>query len=111
MKRFICLITVVTVFCTFAACGETTSSNNSYHTTNYSYRTTTQSKEYESYQSNDSYIAHDWMKDQAQDKNYGYDDGGSYYCMGKNDTCKNKTNNKYDLYCSSCDPDGDNIEG
>ena len=53
----------------------------------------------------------DWMKDQANGKDYGDDDGGSYYCMGKNDTCPNKTNNKYDLYCNSCDPDGDNVEG
>ena len=35
----------------------------------------------------------------------------SYYCMGKNDTCKNKTYDPYDFYCSSCDPDNDNIEG
>jgi|GEM_PF-5135875 len=34
-----------------------------------------------------------------------------YWCMGKNDSCKNKTYSAYDLYCSSCDPDGDNIEG
>lgn len=37
--------------------------------------------------------------------------GGSYYCMGKNDTCPNKTNSPYDFYCSSCDPNNDNIEG
>ena len=55
--------------------------------------------------------AYDWMEDQARGKDYGYDDGGDYYCMGKNDTCQNKTHNKYDLYCDSCDPDGDNIEG
>lgn len=53
----------------------------------------------------------DWMKDQAVGKDYSYDDGGEYYCMGKNDTCPNKTKNPYDLYCDSCDPDGDNIEG
>lgn len=53
----------------------------------------------------------DWMKDQAVGKDYSYDDGGEYYCMGKNDTCPNKTRNAYDLYCNSCDPDGDNIEG
>ena len=53
----------------------------------------------------------DWMKDQAVGKDYSYDDGGEYYCMGKNDTCPNKTKNAYDLYCNSCDPDGDNIEG
>lgn len=34
-----------------------------------------------------------------------------YYCMGKNDTCKNKTSDPYDLYCHSCDPDDNNIEG
>ena len=36
---------------------------------------------------------------------------GEYWCMGKNDTCKNKTYDPYDYYCSSCDPDGDNVEG
>ena len=53
----------------------------------------------------------DWMKEQADGKDYGSNDGGSYYCMGKNDTCPNKTHNAYDLFCDSCDPDGDNIEG
>lgn len=53
----------------------------------------------------------DWMKDQADGKDYTTDDGGEYYCMGKNDTCPNKTKNAYDLFCSACDPDGDNIEG
>ena len=38
-------------------------------------------------------------------------DDGEYFCLGKNDTCPNKTHSPYDLYCSSCDPDGDNIEG
>lgn len=41
-------------------------------------------------------------------KNHG---GGGYWCLGKGDTCKNKTKDAADLYCSSCDPDGDNIEG
>ena len=36
---------------------------------------------------------------------------GPYYCMGKNDTCNNKTYNCHDMYCDSCDPDGDNKEG
>ena len=54
---------------------------------------------------------YDWMERQAQGKDYDSDDGGSYYCMGKNDTCPNKTHDKYDLYCDSCDPDGDNVEG
>ncbi|WP_044974451.1 hypothetical protein [Ruminococcus sp. HUN007] len=45
-----------------------------------------------------------------------YDDNdelseGQYYCMGKNDTCKNKTYSPTDLYCRSCDPDDNNIEG
>lgn len=54
---------------------------------------------------------YDWMQDQAEDKDYGSPDGGEYYCMGKNDTCQNRTYNAYDLYCDSCDPNGDNIEG
>ncbi len=62
-------------------------------------------------QANGGNEVHDWMKDQAEGKDYGDDDGGDYYCMGKNDTCPNKTHNKYDLYCDSCDPDGDNVEG
>lgn len=36
---------------------------------------------------------------------------GKYWCMGKNDTCQNKTNSAYDFYCSSCDPNNDNVEG
>ncbi len=53
----------------------------------------------------------DWMKDYADGKDYNYDDGNTYFCMGKGDTCNNKTRNAYDMYCSSCDPDGDNREG
>lgn len=34
-----------------------------------------------------------------------------YWCMGKNDTCNNKTSSAYDFYCNSCDPDGDGEEG
>lgn len=34
-----------------------------------------------------------------------------YWCMGKSNTCKHKTNSYTDLYCDICDPDGDNIEG
>ena len=36
---------------------------------------------------------------------------GEYWCMGKGDTCKNKTYSPTDLYCHSCDPDDNNIEG
>lgn len=34
-----------------------------------------------------------------------------YWCMGKNDTCQNKTTSPDDFFCDECDPDGDNIEG
>ncbi len=74
------------------------SSSSGKKTTDYSYKTTTPS-------SKKSYDTYD-----------GYDDGdglkeGEYYCMGKNDTCPNKTYSPYDFFCSRCDPDGDNIEG
>lgn len=36
---------------------------------------------------------------------------GEFWCMGKNDKCKNKTYSATDLYCYSCDPDNNNIEG
>lgn len=36
---------------------------------------------------------------------------GEYWCMGKNDTCQNKTTSPDDFFCDECDPDGDNIEG
>lgn len=36
---------------------------------------------------------------------------GEYWCMGKNDTCTNKTYDPFDYYCYSCDPDNNNIEG
>lgn len=61
--------------------------------------------------SNSSETVSDWMKNQAVGKDYSEDDGGVYYCMGKNDTCPNTTRNAYDLYCDQCDPDGNNIEG
>lgn len=34
-----------------------------------------------------------------------------YWCMGKNDTCQNKTDSPDDFFCNKCDPNGDNIEG
>lgn len=53
--------------------------------------------------------------DDTSDYDYdALDDGlasGTYWCMGKGDTCQNKTYSAYDFYCSACDPDGDNIEG
>lgn len=36
---------------------------------------------------------------------------GEYWCMGKNDTCQNKTSAPDDFFCDECDPDGDNKEG
>ena len=99
MKKLICVIAAAAICCSAAACSETKQTTD-----------TSRSKSSSAYQST-KYAADDWMQDQAKGKNYGYDDGGSYYCMGKHNTCPNKTKNAYDLYCSSCDPDGDNIEG
>lgn len=95
-KIFFILLAIIVIF-SFAmvACQSDNRNNSNYENSAY----------------NGNEEVKDWMKDQASGKDYDYDDGGDYYCMGKNDTCPNKTNNKYDLYCSSCDPDGDNIEG
>lgn len=35
---------------------------------------------------------------------------GEYWCMGKNDTCQNKTKDPFDFYCRICDKNNDNIE-
>lgn len=43
--------------------------------------------------------------------NNNYDDDETFYCMGKGDTCSNKTYSATDFYCHSCDPDNNNIEG
>ncbi len=92
-----------------------TNDANGYNNSNGSYNS------YDSYDSNGAQNnadannikddVQDWMKDEAQGKSHDYDDGGDYYCMGKGDTCPNKTHNAYDLFCDSCDPDNDNIEG
>ncbi len=78
-----------------------------------SYNNNYDSDDYKNNYDSDDYKndMNDWYANQAAGKDYNYDDGGSYYCMGKNDTCSRKTNNAYDLYCNSCDPDGDNVEG
>lgn len=94
---FIILGIVTSVFM-FSSCSSSTASSSADSAGNYDYD-----------DFNDD--VDDWMKDQAEGKDYDYDDGGSYYCMGKGDSCNNKTRNAYDLYCSSCDPDGDNVEG
>lgn len=36
---------------------------------------------------------------------------GEFWCLGKNDTCQNKTYRADDLYCDECDPNNDNVEG
>lgn len=93
---------------------QTSSHSNSSDSTSYSSSSKSSYSSSSSASSSSSYTqddVKDWMKDQAVGKDYSYDDGGEYYCMGKNDTCPNKTQNEYDLYCNSCDPDGDNIEG
>lgn len=36
---------------------------------------------------------------------------GEFFCYGKDNTCPNKTYDVFDLYCDSCDPDKNNIEG
>lgn len=35
---------------------------------------------------------------------------GEFWCMGKNDTCENKTFEATDLFCNSCDSNKNNIE-
>lgn len=94
MKKFLLIfaVIIIAVLITFLSCSVLSSNNNDV-------------------QNDFQDDVQDWMKDQADNKDYDYDDGGLYYCMGKNDTCNNKTKNAYDLYCNSCDPDGDNVEG
>ncbi len=107
MKKLVSIIIVVCLTLVLFGCttdSGSSTSNNYTTTTNYS----------SSYSKSSGYSKDDvnsWMKDQAAGKNYSYDDGGEYYCMGKNNTCRNKTKNAYDLYCNSCDPNGDNVEG
>lgn len=50
-------------------------------------------------------------KKENNNNNYDEPDNDGFYCMGKNDTCTNKTYDASDLYCHSCDPDNNNIEG
>lgn len=112
-KGLLILILIFTLF-VFVGCSEVKEDTTTVHSTtsktydyddDYDYNDTT--KSVNEYQDD----VNDWMKEQAKDKDYDNDDGGEYYCMGKGDTCNNKTRNAYDLYCNSCDPDGDNIEG
>ena len=59
-------------------------------------------------------ISVDDNKEYETKQDIGKDDelnDGEYYCMGKNDTCNNKTYSPTDLYCHSCDPDDNNVEG
>ena len=104
MKKLFCIIVAVCLTLVLFGCTDSGSSTPSNTINDYS----------SSYSNSSGYSkdnVNSWMKDQAAGKNYSYDDGGDYYCMGKNDTCRNKTKNAYDLYCNSCDPNGDNVEG
>lgn len=122
MKKLVSIIIVVCLTLVLFGCttdSGSSTSNNYTTTTNYS-SSYSKSSGYSKSSSSSSYSksscyskddVNSWMKDQAAGKNYSYDDGGEYYCMGKNNTCRNKTKNAYDLYCNSCDPNGDNVEG
>ena len=114
---FIIILLVLIIYscvAVFSNYYQTSSHSNSSDSTSYSSSSKSSYASSSSDSSSSGYAqddVKDWMKDQAVGKDYSYDDGGEYYCMGKNDTCPNKTKNAYDLYCNSCDPDGDNIEG
>lgn len=114
MKKTICfMLAIVLAAIAFCGCGQSSSDtsyddySSSYGKGTSSYSSKSSSKTSSDYKSDVS----DWMKDQAKGKDYSSSDGGTYYCMGKGDTCPNHTKNAYDLYCNSCDPDGDNVEG
>ena len=109
MKKMFCLIVGLASALILFGCTPDSSSSASSNSPSYPSSSSSSSASSSSGYTQDD--VKDWMKDQAVGKDYSYDDGGEYYCMGKNDTCPNKTKNAYDLYCNSCDPDGDNIEG
>ena len=75
MKKIICLVFCVLLLCCFAGCENNRPSTNKATTS-----------------ANKTSCGHDSC---AQN--------GPFYCMGKNDTCPNKTYCAYDFYCSSCD--------
>ncbi len=108
----ICLI-ILTLLSLVSCADDTKKKSSSTYSSSYNSdkKTDSSTKSDSSSSTNSSSSVNDWMKDQAEGKDYSSDDGGTYYCMGKNDTCPNKTKNAYDLYCDSCDPDGDNKEG
>lgn len=119
MKKLFCIIVAVCLTLVLFGCTDSGSSTPSNTINDYS-SSYSNSSGYSKGGSSSSYSkssgyskdnVNSWMKDQAAGKNYSYDDGGDYYCMGKNNPCRNKTKNAYDLYCNSCDPNGDNVEG
>lgn len=101
-KLILCSILAVGMTATLCGCGDDNYYDN-YNTDETTTTTTTYEHSVDT-NTNDNY---------TYKKNDNDDDlaEGEYWCMGKCDTCHNKTSSPTDLYCHSCDPDDNNIEG
>lgn len=101
-KLILCSILAVGMTATLCGCGDDNYYDN-YNTDETTTTTTTYEHSVDT-NTNDNY---------TYKKNDNDDDlaEGEYWCMGKGDTCHNKTSSPTDLYCHSCDPDDNNIEG
>ena len=111
MKKLISIALALTICAGFSSCGgdepETSVSSKaeSINVSSSSSSKTSSSSKVSS--SSNSYSSKSESKSYYSES----DSDDSFYCMGKNDTCSNKTSSAYDLYCHSCDPDDNNIEG
>lgn len=109
MKRkiFVMLLAALTMNISFCSCDENDKNSSSTSTKTTSTEDVTESAATKkstdiSANADESSSKSDYSSQKADE---------SYYCMGKNDTCTNKTSDPYDFYCHSCDPDDNNIEG
>lgn len=121
MKKLLAVITALSMCCSsvlFMTSCDTESSDEGYD--NYLAEDEESENDYDLVDDDDEESKKDYDfvddDDEESEDNYDFDYGDEdnkdeFYCMGKNDTCPNKTNNAYDFYCDACDPDGNNVEG
>jgi len=103
MKKILKVLPILLIALLLQGCPDSTSKESSKKA-----KTTTEATTRSTTKKTSSSKTGSWNSANVKDDGTGQ---GPYYCYGKNNTCNNKTKNYRDLYCDSCDPDGDNVEG
>ena len=109
-KKVFSIMVALSLSVLLTACDENTSSKTNNTTTTTTKATTNTTKNQSFNDAGNKSNSNPKSNSKSNNSNSSLS-SGEYWCMGKGDTCKNKTSSPTDLYCYSCDPDNNNIEG